>query len=188
MLTLELKPQKRLLPHNRIKNNRAMLFSETVAGTVSSINYRSEYKDLQKLHWFLVIHISICRLKLCLDGIWTEFWAPVTAWAPTNWGVWSAGDTALPTSCKMVPNELESGAQFCFSNFVSRLFTSKILWQKFSFYFLFHWSYSFHRSSPTFLQEILVYSSFLFFTTGEYGVCFEFKSSCILEIWCIWIL
>jgi len=30
-----------------------------------------------------------------LIGDGTEFWAPVTAWAHPNWGVWSEANTAL---------------------------------------------------------------------------------------------
>jgi len=31
--------------------------------------------------------------NICGEG--SEFWAPVAAWPPTNWGLWSAADTAL---------------------------------------------------------------------------------------------
>jgi len=37
-----LKPQIRLFPENRIKNDQAILFQATVAGTALSINIRTE--------------------------------------------------------------------------------------------------------------------------------------------------
>ena len=61
----------------------------------------------------------------------------------------------------MVPNEIKFGAQYCFDEFAHTLFRSKFFFKAVSVLLLSFALSHFHKSSPTFLQEIYFLVSYM---------------------------